>query len=311
MRSGFDADPARESIDDHVARLASKQHGVFGREQLLELGATRGVIQRRLLSGRWEILAGKSLRLAGAPPSWRSSLLAACLAWGAGAFASHRAAAALWHLAGFEPNLIELTVPIHRKRAAPGIVHRNSLLASDTTIVEAIPVTTPARTLLDIASVVLRDMVEEALDDALRRGLVSMARLRWRLDRSPRGRPGVAVLRSLIDARTSDVVPKSVFETRLLRAINDAGLPHPVRQYPIRDRGRVVGVVDFAYPNAKLAIEADGYRWHSGRARFDRDRVRRNALTALGWRIVHITWTDLERAPDAVAASLALLLRHG
>jgi very-short-patch-repair endonuclease len=77
-----------------------------------------------------------------------------------------------------------------------------------------------------------------------------------------------------------------------------AGLPKPAIQHEIRDRGRLVAIVDFAYPDVRLAIEADGYRWHSGRARWRTDLQRRNAVTALGWRIVHVTWEDLERTPD-------------
>lgn len=149
------------------------------------------------------------------------------------------------------------------------------------------------------------------MDDALRRGLVSIPLLRRRLDAIGRpGRPGVAMTRLLLDSRDPSVaVPGSVFERRLLRALRRAGLPAPVLQHQIRSGGRLIAVIDFAYPDARLAIEADGYRWHSGRIRWDHDRARRNRLTLLGWRIIHITWTDLTRRPatmiDAVARALA------
>jgi very-short-patch-repair endonuclease len=191
-------------------------------------------------------------------------------------------------------------------RGLSGIVHRpRSLPSADVTAVDAIPVTTPARTLLDMAAVVSADLVEEALDDALRRKLVSLPRLRWRLTEIGRsGRPGVAVLRSLVDARGhATPVPQSVFETRLLRALKSAGLPEPVIQHEVRDRGRLVGVVDLAFPAARVAIEAEGYRWHAGRLRFERDLARRNSLTALGWRVIHVTWADLnDRTETAVQA---------
>lgn len=87
-----------------------------------------------------------------------------------------------------------------------------------------------------------------------------------------------------------------------------AGLPEPVRQHTIYDRGRFVARVDFAYPHAKLAIEADGYRYHSGRARFESDRARLNALTALGWRVIHVTWAQLHDEPDQVIAQIAGML---
>jgi very-short-patch-repair endonuclease len=230
-------------------------------------------------------------------------MMAACLAWGEGAGISHPPAAALWRLAGFEQRAAELTVPPGRRRKGPGVVHRSLLLPVDVTRVDGIPVTTPARTLIDIASVCDEEVVEEALDDALRRGLVSIPRLRWRLDQMGR-RPGVVMMRALLDARAGSSVPQSVFETRLLRALRRAGLPEPVAQHEIRRGGRLVAVVDFAYPRERLAIEADGYRWHSGRAQWEHDRSRRNDLTLLGWRVVHVTWPDLSRREQAVIESV-------
>jgi very-short-patch-repair endonuclease len=148
-----------------------------------------------------------------------------------------------------------------------------------------------------------------ALDDALRRRLVTLARLRWRLDEvGGMGTPGTTVLRDLMEARSPTAVPQSVFETRLLRVLRDAGLPLPTLQHEIRHGGRVIARVDFAYPEAKLAIEADGYQWHSGRIAFERDLARRNALTNLSWDVMHVTWSDLEhpeRIVDAIRAALS------
>jgi very-short-patch-repair endonuclease len=60
----------------------------------------------------------------------------------------------------------------------------------------------------------------------------------------------------------------------------------------------------FAYPQARLAIETDGYGYHSGRRRWQHDLARRNAITLLGWRVIHVTWDDLVRRPDAVIATV-------
>jgi very-short-patch-repair endonuclease len=301
MRRVECAGPTQARFDERAARLAAALYGLITRAQAAELGATKDVIRHRLRKGRWERLSGDVFRLAGAPPSWRQSLMSARLSWGAGAAISHRTAAALWHLAGFEPGPIELTVPRTRRRAGPGIVHRHPLHRPDVTTVEGIPITTPARTLIDLASVAPREAVEEAMDDALRRGMVSVGLLRRRLGAIGRpGRPGVALMRVLLDARDpSTAVPQSVLERRLLRALDRGGLPTPLLQHEIRQDDRLVAVVDFAYPEARLAIEADGYRWHSGRIRWDHDRARRNRLTLLGWRIIHVTWTDLTRRPAA------------
>jgi very-short-patch-repair endonuclease len=170
----------------------------------------------------------------------------------------------------------------------------------DVTALDSIPVTTPARTLLDIAGTTAADAVEDALDDALRRKLVSLSRLRWRLRETGRsGRPGVAVLGRLIAARTdTSSVPQSVFETRLLRLLKQGALPDPIIQHEIRDRGRLIAIVDFAFPESRIAIEAEGYRWHAGRLRWEHDLARRNSLTGLGWRVLHVTWSDVADRPD-------------
>lgn len=313
MERLYDAGWSRESLDRHVATLASGQHGVFARTQVARLGATKDMIAQRVTAGRWERLGRDVFRLAGSPRSWRQSLMAACLGWGEGAVVSHRAAAALRLLAGCMPGPVELTVPLTRRRSAPGTIHRNVLPPVDVTTVEGIPVTTVARTLMDIASVAPRDTVEEALDDALRRGLVTMPRLRWRLSELGRsGRPGTAVIRSLIDARDPrSSVPQSVFETRLLRVLKEAGLPRPILQHEVRDGRRVVAVVDFAFPAIRVAIEAEGYRWHSGRARWERDLARRNALTSLGWRVVHVTWTELTANREDMIGRIERVVRSG
>lgn len=306
MGRAYRADATQLPLDHVIARLASSQFGVFGRDQARRAGATKGVVQHRVATGRWDRVEPDVFRFAGTPPSWRQALMVACLAWGEGAVVSHRAAAALWQLAGFEGRVVELTVPRDRRRRGPGIVHRTVLLPLDVTRVGVIPVTTPACTLIDIASVATREVVEQALDDALRRGMVSIPRLRWRLDElgGRGGRAGVAAMRSLVASRSDSGVPHSVLETRLLRLLNRARLPKPVVQHGIHHRGRLVGIVDVAFPHARLAIEADGYRWHSGRRQWQHDRLRRNELTLLGWRVIHVSWADMSRRPEAVIASI-------
>lgn len=277
----------------------------------MEKGAGRGLIDQRVAGRRWELVYPGVYRMPGVPASWRLHLLAACLAAGEGALASHRSAAALRRLPGGDEGLVELSVPKGRRVRLPGlIVHQvRDLEQVDVTIIDAIPVTSCTRTLIDLASVVSADTLEEALDEVLRRRLTSLSRLRWRIAQlRRRGRPGIGVLRQLVEARAGGPGLDSVLETRLLRLLRRAGLPTPACQYEIRDRGRLLARVDFAYPQARLAIEVDGYRWHSGRARWERDLGRRNALTALGWRVIHVTSSDLEHRPDRIVRMIAQVL---
>ncbi|MEX2554310.1 MAG: type IV toxin-antitoxin system AbiEi family antitoxin domain-containing protein [Actinomycetota bacterium] len=317
MRSASEPGPAQERGDGGegaeraAAILAAKQHGLITRRDALTCGMSPSMIRRRIVASLLEPLSPGVYRFAAVAPTWHQALLAVCLAWGPGAVISHAAAAALWAFPGFAPGCIELIVPRGRRRSLRHTVHRPLLLTSaDVTVVHAIPVTTPARTLFDVAGTSPRDVVEEALDDALRRGVVSLARLRWHLgEYGEMGRPGTRVLRSLVDARWSSGVPKSVFETRLLRVLKRGRLPAPAVQHEIRSRGRLVARVDAAYPDVKVAIEADSARWHASRQRWERDLARRNAITALGWQVLHITYEQLHRRPETVVRTVAALLQ--
>lgn len=179
--------------------------------------------------------------------------------------------------------------------------------ASDVTSLDGIPVTTAARTLLDVASQAPLDVIEDALDDAIRRDLLSRAGLRRRTDELGR-RAGVPAVRRLLAAREPGKRSESVLEARLHRVLTRSGLRAPVVQHPLRGAGRVVGIVDLAYPWARLAIEADGYRWHSGRRRFEHDRIRLNALTLLGWRVIRVTSSELKERADHVVGTIRAAL---
>src|SRR5260221_1321714 len=122
-------------------------------------------------------------------------------------------------------------------------------------------------------------------------------------DEIGRGRPGVGLMRELLLERDAGV-PDSGFERRVLRMITNAGLPWPVQQHEVRTGGRRVATVDLAYPELRLAIAADGYRWHSGKVRWQRDRRRSNALMLMGWRIIHVTLDDVTQRPDAVISAI-------
>lgn len=296
-----------------MAARAARQHGVVSRVQVLGSGVSKSMIHRRLARGLWEQIHPGVYRIGGAPESWHQSLAAAVLAAGPGAVASHRSAAALWRLPGFprsgDPELI-IPRARQRRRATTAIaVRRAELPAVDVVHMAGIPVTSAARTVLDLAAVAADVPLEEALDDALRRGLFSLPRLRWRLDElGGPGRAGTAAMRALLADRRESPTPQSVFERRMLRLLVRSRVPRPVVQHPIKDGGRLVAIVDFAFPSARIAIECDGYRWHAGCARWAHDLDRRNALTSLGWRVVHVTWDDLRSRPDQILDAIRSLL---
>ena len=177
-------------------------------------------------------------------------------------------------------------------------------------MVGPIPTTNPTRTLLDVGSVLSPKALEEALDSALRQRLTSLDRLRVGVEKlGGRGSRGPATLGKLLDAR-GDVIPTdSALETRLSRLLRRHHLPQPQRQVEVRDGQGFVGRVDFAYPELKIAIEVQSYRWHSSRAAWRSDTDRLNRLQALGWIIIQVTYEDLERRPDVVARRIRDAIR--
>lgn len=291
-----------------IAQVAAGQHGAFSRAQARAAGLSRDAIAHRVRTGRWQQPAREVFVIAGAPATWRQSLIVACLAWGTGVAASHRSAAALWGLPSGRIDSAEITVPRNRRRTGSpqARVHSGAFARGELRWRDGIRVTAPARTLIDLAAVIGPGAFEETLDEALRRGLAGTAAIRAAV-RSAGPRPGIVALRALVAERDGEPLSESVFETRLLRAIIRAGLPRPVRQHEIRDaRGRLIARVDLAYPGDRIAIEAEGYRWHSGRTPFERDRRRAMRLAAAGWRVIPVTWIELrDREPDVVAAIAA------
>ena len=225
----------------------------------------------------------------------------ASLSCGESALISHRGAAALRRLEPFDRGTIELTLARGvRLKDRHWIIHRGLVLPRDHSRVRGIPVTSTARTLLDIASICSDETTEAALDSALRRKLVTIESMR-RYVSEVGPRAGVPLLRALLDAREGIVIPHSRFETRLFRVLARARLPRPIPQFRIHDHaGLFVAQVDFAYPGARVAIETDSYRFHSDPADWERDLERRNRVTILDWRLLHIGWIKLARHPDEV-----------
>jgi hypothetical protein len=300
--------------DNRCARLAAIQYGVISRFQARENGMSVGAIFRRVQKGRWHVVLPGIYRLAGASHSWQQDLMAAILWAAPKGVVSHRSAAALWKMDGFEQaDLVEILTTKDAPSPSPAIVvHTTKHLSHlDMTRRGPLLVTTPERTLIDLGAVVDRQKLELALDSALREGLTRLPRLTWHLDRlGRRGRSGTAALReALKDRPYGSTTPASPLERRFIRFVSEFRLPSPAHQYPLKDRGRLIAVLDFAYPDDKLAIETDGYRYHHGRAIWHHDRMRRNALVTRGWRVLQVTWSDLDTRREEIADEVRRLLR--
>jgi len=297
-------------LDPAIATLFRRQHGVAAVRQLVDLGASRKVVSRRVDGGDWVRVDPQVVRLGGAASTWESQLLAYVLSAGDGAVASHRAAAVLWGLDGCRRSAPELAVPRERRYRREGIrVHQSSDLDRVVTVRRSgIPTTPIERTLLDLGAVAPRNVVLLATDDARRRALTDWDRL---LDclvlHARRGRDGVGTLRALVESHYRETaVTGSVFERLVHVLLCEAGLPTPVLQHEMQVDGRCYRF-DLAYPGARVAIELDG-TVHLRREVWENDHVRQNALVLAGWTVLRFTWRDYtERRLELVSEVRAAL----
>ncbi len=235
----------------------------------------------------------------------RAREMAAALACGAGAVVSHRSAAVLWQLwPDREGAPIDVTVPLRHRGRRPGLhTHRVRTLPNDeVTKLDAIPITTPARTILDLAAVAPSREVEQAVAQAIRERLNTHAETLGLLERYPR-RPGGPLLRALLNSDAAPALTRSEAEDRLLALIRRARLPNP-------DVNAMLGAheVDFLWRAQGLVVEVDGFDFHSSRARFESDRRRDADVSALGCRVVRLTWRQITREPEATLVRLAQAL---
>jgi elongation factor P len=278
--------------DVAIAALAARQYGVVARRQLVELGLSARQIDHRVGRRRLHVLH-RGVYAVGHPLlSLKGRWMAAVLASGTGAVLSHRSAAALWELRATSRTRIEVTVP-RKQRSRPGIeLHRMRLTPDEITTHEGIPTTTPTRTLHDLAAVLPPREIERALEYA------DIARIPIE--------PGSPRLTDFLDARRSKPT-RSQLEEAFLALVDAHDLPRPRRNERIATAEGYV-TVDAVWPEARLVVELDGYETHGTRAAFVRDRRRDRLLTLEGWRVIRVTYDDLQ--PGLAAQIRQLLAVH-
>jgi hypothetical protein len=260
-----------------LAALAERQHGVIAARQLIALGFGRRAIENRVRAGQLHVWYRGVYAVGHRALTREGRWLAAVLAVGPGAVLSHRTAAALWGIRPTARARIEVTVPVKRRSVGDIQLHHARLAADEVTAVDDIPVTTAARTLVDLAAVLRpREVVKAAEQtEILRLPFPDLERYR--------GRRGVKSL-----PRDEPPPTRSELEARFIAFLNANDLPRPLVN------ARIQGVeADFAWPNVKAMVELDGFATHGTRRAFERDRARDRALQAAGWRVVRVTWRQL------------------
>ena len=302
VRHHRDAERGTRRVDAALAALAGRQHGVVSRAQLAELGIGRGAIARRLEAGRLHPLhrgvyavGHRALTREGA---WMAAVLIAD-----GAVLSHRSAAALWGIRPSEQPKVEITASQNLRPRPRLRIHRATLPGDEVTVRRGIPVTTPARTLLDLAAVVPYHHLARAATEAEIRRLSSPTSLADLVARYPR-RPGTPAVRRLLETR--DIgrnVTRRELELRFLAFLDAHDVPRPHINATVDEKE-----VDCLWSEQRLVAELDGFATHGTREAFERDRARDRALQAAGYRVVRITWRQLTGDAPALAGQLRALL---
>ncbi len=272
-------------VDRRIATRAAGQHGVIGHDQVLRLGLGNSAISHRLVAGRLHTVHAGVYAVGHPVLTTKGRWMAAVLAGGPGAALSHQDGAALHAFRRDAGAKIHVTVPDRSGRRRPGIVfHRPRTLPEDeVTVVDGIPVTTPERTLLDLAEVVSRRQLERACDEAERLRAVDWSRAAELVERHP-GKLGARRLRRVLLAHAiGDRRTRSELEERFLALCRRHGIPRP-------DVNTVVAgsEVDVAWRGARLVVEIDGDEWHRTAVARERDRRRDAALVADGWRVLRL-----------------------
>jgi hypothetical protein len=272
-----------------IGTIAARQHGLIAFDQLLQAGVTPGQLRRLVHNGGLVPLRRRVYRLSGALATWPQTVLAAVLASGAGAMASHFTAGALWDLkpSGRSGGSIHVTAP--RQRRLEGVTtHVRTTGPNAIPTRQAIPVTSVERTIFDLASMLDSRSLGLCVDDALRRDLLRLPRLRLLVERSGHHRFIRPLRRVLADRGVGYDAGGSDWERDMDRLWDKLGLPLSVRQHPVTANGHRY-ILDRAIPELKVGVEWNGFTTHGTRSAFDYDSDRRADLTAAGWHMVDFT----------------------
>jgi predicted transcriptional regulator of viral defense system len=288
-----------------IGELAERQHGIVSLEQLRAHGVGDGAIKARLRLGQLHRVHRGVYSVRRRRLTRHGAWLAAVLACGDGAVLSHRSAAALWGLMRARWSPVDVTSRHGRPGERKGIrLHRSSLGERERAVEAGIPVTSVARTLLDIAEVVDGERLRHAFEEADRLKLLRLPELE-RVCAGAGRRKGLPALRGLVSAAQAPPPGRSPLENRFAEFYRRhlADLPEPLANVSILGYE-----VDAYWPSHRLMIEMDSWEHHSHRAAFEHDRARDIAMQAAGYRVVHLTHRQLESEAPRIARQLRNLL---
>ncbi|HKZ12717.1 MAG TPA: type IV toxin-antitoxin system AbiEi family antitoxin domain-containing protein [Solirubrobacterales bacterium] len=290
-----------------MARLAARQEGVLARNQVEALGITSRQVDGLVRDGRLLPVFHGVFALGRDAPGARARMRAAALAC-PGAVISHRSAAALLGIGKEAPVVVDLIPTVERGRRIAGIKpHRVPYPGrSESGYVHGIPVTSVARTIVDLAGTYGEERLRETVELAATERLLDPKAIDAVLANGPKRR-GAPCLRRIVDewrpvAETAKHATfRSLFEAKLLPLVAAAGLPLPRFNAPVRTAEQVLEV-DLLWEKERFVVEADSRKHHGIEVAFERDHLRARELIAAGYRILGVTWREAETEAPAVFA---------
>ena len=291
--------------DEGVIRaVARTQHGLIARGELLAMGVTDHEIVRRVGNGRLEQPHPGVYYLNCTPATWRTEVLAAVVAAGPDALASHRTAAVLWEFDAIYRGTIEVTVPFNEEPDPEGVIVHRTRRINPGMIHDSIPITSPEKALLDVTPLVPERVLEKAMRAAIRNGLTTPEKLDLAVRiNGGRGVAGTRRFRRVIHIVAADN-SGSVAEIDLKHIVMDAPIPAPIQQLRVRLHGGGNAYPDFAWPDRMRIVEVDGFEAHGTPEQLQHDLRRQNQLMDLGWEIRRFTATEIRDQPLRVRAEV-------
>ena len=285
-----------------IIEQALKNGGTITMAEAQALGASRQWVARKVREGWLERRGGRTLALRGAGTQWHATLAAACHRLGG--VVSHESAAQLHDMPRLRRGLLIVSVPVRRTNRYPGVDVRQKtdLTPDQVTTKGGLPLTSPARTIIDLSAHLGIRRLTRLVDSSVAMGLTTNEGLLTLFEKlGRRGKPGTKRMRIVMAERSDgpDRDPTEL-ERRLLELIEVAGLPVPIVEFEAAWLSPTNGRVDLAYPSHKLVIEADSRRWHNQADAFLTDRERDNLAQLSGWRVLRFTWWDVEERPEYV-----------
>jgi hypothetical protein len=287
-----------------LADLANRQHGVVSIRQLTgRLGYSESAVRRAADGGRLHRLHRGVYAVGHTRLTQQGRCLAAVLASGRGALLSHDSAAWLWGISTKSPVPYAVTTPVRRKPRPPIVLHyAGNLTHEDRALREGIPVTSVARTFLDVAATSRPRRLQRMLERSEELRLFDLEPVESVLARN-KGHHGAGPLSRAIALYKPAPFTRSGLERRFLDLVHEVGLPQPTTGF-----NEAGFELDVYWPQRRFAVELDTFETHGSRAAFERDRLRQEELKLAGIEMVRVTGARLDREPAEVMRRIAHLL---